>query len=460
MSGISISHPEENSTLRHILNDVKMHLWTTGLWLLIGYLVKDYKAAIVAIVVTVLLTYGIEAIAPRTYTSGPPKQDLKHFLLPIIYTLPVLSFGLIHFKSAKALKLLLYWALMTGLASTLNTGGLDQFFNSIMRIFGFRNGLDFRIPLGESRYRTISVLRIFSSEFFIVIRLTVFWWVYQYIKSDQPFFKNLNTVPEGSINSRLSFSVFYWGFRLILWVIAFGLLSYVAAIFRMPFDIVMIIRILLGVLGTIVIASIYRNVLLAHYVEKNTYPNWQFFLLNIPIANFFAWLSCVLKFDKTKNEVVTQEYFSNLKSRFIEYDKNGGLKVVVIIFSIISMLYQLNRAGLRIDGPSRDGALMLCFISMISLSLIIWFLYSKDAYIPLLVLSASAIFVTIVIRNPDYLYPTMASSIINLVVYYGLFHFDDLKLSSVSATQAYKDSLKPKTKPKFVFPLNGNNEEE
>ena len=460
MSGISISHPEENSALRHILNNLKMHLATIALWVLIGYLTKDYKSAIAALVVTVLLRYGVEALSPRTYTSGPPKQDLKHFLIPILYVLPPLTFGFLHFKNTKAFKFILYWALMFGLVIALNPGGLERILSSITRIFGFRDLFELRISTGESSYRTISIFRIFGSEFFLIVRLTVFWWIYEYIKSDRPFFKNLNTVPEGSINNRLAFSVFYWGFRIILWIIGIGLISYIGRGFRMPFDIVAMIRILFCMLGIVVAGSIYRNILIAHFVDRNKYPNWGFFLLNIPIINFFTWLQLLINFNHIETKIASQEHFSNLKNQFIHYGKNSVLKVVIILISVFSMLYQLNRAGFRIDGPSRDGALMLCIVSLISLGFIIWFLSSKHAYIPLLVMSAASIFATMVIREEAFLVPTMASSIVNLVIYYGLFHFDDLKLSSVSATQAYKDSLKPKRKSKFVFPLNAGNEEE
>jgi len=123
MSGISISHPSENTDLRKALNLGKGAFIVIAFWMLVGYLCKDFKTATIALVISLAINYGIETIFSRT-NGAMPAKDLKFYLFSIAGLLPFIIFGLIHFKSSNGLKLILCWAIIWGLGICLNSHGL------------------------------------------------------------------------------------------------------------------------------------------------------------------------------------------------------------------------------------------------------------------------------------------------------------------------------------------------
>jgi len=431
MHGISISHPQENTDLRLALNKLNSFLVILSFWLLIGYLCKNYKAAIIAMIVTMALNFGLDLLFPKEYTSTTTTKGIKYYLIAISGILPYLAFGFIYFKSPKALKLIIYWAIIWGLSVTLDTRGFERMVEGLTRIFGWRDIFEIHIPTSETGYRPISILRLLTTELFLIVRLAVFWWVIQFIQSKKSFWNYLHTFYDSAANDRFSFSILYWSFRIILFVAGFGLISFMAMSFRFPFDLMRILRILMATFALIVTAAIYRNMLVSHFAQNNKYPAGTFFLLNVPVINCFAWLYMIINFNaKPKDQEQTSQIKNNLpelKSSFIENSRNGGWKIIIILMTLFSMLYQLNRAGLRIDGPSRDGAYTLLMTSLVALILVLWFLYNKHAYIPLIVISCIGIIITVLLRNEAFLYPTLASSLINIMIFYGLFYFDELK---------------------------------
>ena len=96
--------------------------------------------------------------------------------------------------------------------------------------------------------------------------------------------------------------------------------------------------------------------------------------------------------------------------------------------TIVSMLFQLSRAGLRIDGPSREGAFEILLTTLISFIFLLWYLYNKNSYVPLMIFSCLGIVLATFMRDETYIFPSMATNIINLVILYGLFYFDEMQL--------------------------------
>ena len=117
----------------------------------------------------------------------------------------------------------------------------------------------------------------------------------------------------------------------------------------------------------------------------------------------------------------------NLKEKFVVEEKNGIWKGLFLIFTFFHMVYQLNRAGFRLDGPSRDGSVILLISFLISFFLLLWFLYYRHSYFPLLILLTVNIVLVTALREETFFQTSVASSIINVVLYFGLFHFDHLK---------------------------------
>ena len=324
MYGISISHPHDNIELRIILNKVKSILAPISFWILIGYICKDYKAAVLALLVYIGLYFGFEKFYPKIYPNTFSPKDIKYYLFPISGILPVLTFGFIHFKNSKAIKLIIYWVIIWGLSISLNTYGFERMIDGLTRIFGMRGLFEFHIPIGESSHRSISILRVLNNELFLIVKMTVFWWIYQIVKSNQSLWDSMNTIYVTSANDRFSYSIIYWSFRIMLFIAGFGIVSFITNSFRSPLDIITFTRTIMGTIALIITASIYRNMLLSYFIYRNKYPGNEFFLLNIPIINFFMWLYSIVTYKTPYSEVSTtsqmQKNFIELKSRFVQIE--------------------------------------------------------------------------------------------------------------------------------------------
>jgi len=240
----------------------------------------------------------------------------------------------------------------------------------------------------------------------------------------------LHTCSSTQAIDRISYTVIYWGFRILLFVAGLGLVSYIGQTFRFPIDILTILRIVVASGAIIITACIYRNFLVSHFADRESYPGGLFFLLNIPILNIFAWMYSLVNFKIPKSEGIDANEltskFTELQTKFIKDNRNTGWKIILLVITAFSLLYQLNRAGFRIDGPSRDGAYMTLLVSLITFTLALWYLFNKKAYIPLLVICCANIFLVGILRDDSFLQPTMASTLVNLVLFYGMFYFDEL----------------------------------
>ncbi len=428
--GYSISRPSENTDVRMFLNKLKELLSTGVFWMLVGYISKDNKAAIIALILSIAIHFGVDVFLPNT-SRMVPTMSYQFYLRLILSVIPILIFGLVHFKSSLGLKFIGFWIIIWSLTITFDPSNFERMIEGFTRMIGWRKPFEIRISTGENSYRPISIFRILHRELFLIVKLCIFWWIYQLIKTKQSILGAMQTCYDMAKIDRLSYSAIYWSLRIFLFVGGLGIVSFIANSFRLPFDMVLIIRVMIGTGALVIVAAIYRNFLVSHFAHRSQYLGGLYFLLNIPIVNVLAWLYALITFDIPPNAAdessSQQERFTQLKSDFVKENKNNGWKIVIIVFTSFTLLYQLNKAGFRIDGPSRDGAYMTFLISLVLFCLVLFFLYNKNAYKPLLTLFCLNVVLIAIYRNESFLYPAMATSIINMVLFYGMFYFDELK---------------------------------
>lgn len=430
MHGYSISSPETNTDLRVLLNRSKTILWLTSFWMLVGYMTKDFRSATAALAVAIGINFATNAF----YAKGSMtilQKNVLYYLVAVSNVIPFLVYGYLHFKEKKAFKLVLAWLITFGLSIALDSTGFERTIGVFLRTMDLRDVFEFHVSTGENGYRVINMLQIVSREIYFILSICVFWWVYLRIRDDQPIWKNLNTLYDCSSHDRLSFSIVYWTFRFFLFIASFGIVTYVTRSFSFPFDIVGLFRVGIAAAALVLVTAMYRNFLISHFAHRNQYPGGEFLLLNIPVINIPIWIFTLIRFESTRSVATEKsellQNFNQLKSQFVSDSRNGGWKIFIILISLVSMIYQMDRAGFRIDGPSRDGAFIVVIASIASFCMLLWFLYDKNAALPFIVLACLSLFFVALLRNESLVYPSMASSIINLVLFYGMFYFEEFK---------------------------------
>ena len=426
MAGINISNPEKNTTLRFVLNNFHYVIYTSSFWLLIGYLCKDIKAGVIATIVGIVGYIIVNAYFPMNYYR-PSDIDTGRILRILVGVLPYIAFGLVHFNYSKVsntFKLLFCWAILFGVTISFYNDGLSLLFGRNMFSNSFTEIFQIEVPR-ENGSAYINLFSLFKGQLIIILQVVVFWWIYQYIVGNKPKKDVLLTCYDNSKLDRFTFSAIYLSFRILLFAAGLGLAMAIAQSFRQSFNPILILQVIFAVLGLILTASIYRNFLVSHFVQRNVYPRALYFWLNVPFLNFLAWIYALIRFD-TGNNKTTSTYnfshqFKDLQDKFAGYDRNAIWKILIILLVSVSLFMQNGRSGY-------GGAdLMGILVAALTFIVLIWYLFSKEAFMFLLILNSIAIVIIALVRNEMLVQPTMAAGIINLIVYYGLFYFDELK---------------------------------
>ncbi len=362
-------------------------------------------------------------------------MDLRKFLISFSRILPFLVFGLIHFRRIKGVYLaLMFWFIDWGAGIGHHTAPFNNIKNGVFRIVGIRDPLIWRVPNGEQSYKLIYPFQQIYYQSIVVLEVLIFWWVYNSISNGKDILKNLMTIPNNPNINRVTYSIIYWSMRLFLFVAGLGVATYLSRMASLGFNVFSSLRVLVYSLSIIIVAFIYRNFLVSWSVSRGRYPRGTYFLLNLPVINLFVWAYSLFNYRKpyvapNKADDSVTEY---VKSRFIQEGKNGGLKIILMLFFFISSLYQLHRAGFRIDGPSREGADLLAYMLCFSFFFVLWYLYDHKATAVLLVMTCLGLLLPTIFGYQGLQTIVMGSTIINIIVYFGLFHFDHLKWDIVS----------------------------
>jgi len=426
MSGISISHPEENTDMRLWLNKLKGIMLTSAFWLAVGHVTKDYKAAIGGLMTSLLIQFGTQHFYSRQpYGSTPTVTRL--LVDVIVDMLPYLTFGAIHFRNSLAFKLLAVWAFSWGLGVAYDPHVFERMVEGLTRIVGIRDPFEIRVSTGETSYRPISVLRLITNGVITLSNFVVFWALYSIIKSGKSLWTGLHTCEQDNESNRLTHSIVYWSLRLVLFVTALGIASFIGNSFRQPLNAYVIVRVAAYGYAIIVLSATYRNFLVSYFASRGSYPGGLYFWLNIPLVNIIAWIYNMVTFQRPIASDQMSNSIATTTSNFKAEGRNNGWKIVIILMTIISSLYQLNRAGLRIDGPSRDGVFWVLTTLFITFALLVWYLYDKNAYAVLIAIFIGNLVVVSVVRSEAMLQPSISTGLVNAVLFYGLFYFDELK---------------------------------
>ena len=92
------------------------------------------------------------------------------------------------------------------------------------------------------------------------------------------------------------------------------------------------------------------------------------------------------------------------------------------------MAMQLNNTSLGFLNPNRGLPESPILMVIITLALTIWYMFDWKALMPLYFIQCFGIFSIVFFQMQDSLSIMIGAGLINMMVYYSLFHFDHLKL--------------------------------
>lgn len=476
LNGLDINEP--NSFLRVFISQFYQFLVTLVFWIAVYIITKEKRAVLTVMALQMLLfiyavyifytTKDLHGVM-NSYTTFHRGVDLLSFTL----------FGLLHFRNAKGLYLLFAWLIVYGITSG------PWFTNSFSKFNGMVNLLDLdrmfrlRIPGKDGSYKYVDFLRPFYAQFYVLFDLIIFWFVYSLIKAGKSFDLTLRTIRLTPVINQLTFSLIYWPLRILLLVAAFGILSLVAVSFQRALTLTVMIQLAAACFSIFVVGSLYRNFLTDYLVSKGRSPGWLYWFLNIPILSFFAWIytffipaqsSSSNEYDTPTDEEQTQlspdtgvkpsvqelvepgeqpsteevtstyegppVYHAHpLQNDFIDEGRNTMIKVILILFSIGLMAMQFSHTSLGFLRPNAGLPESPILLLMITLALTIWYMFDWKAMLPLFFIQCFGILSIAFFQMQDSLSTMIGAGLVNMMVYYSLFHFDHLKLINPSPVE-------------------------
>lgn len=474
--GISLT--SSNSLLRVILNEAIRFSSILVFWFAVMFMTKDAVACTAAIVIKAMSLIYIRSLF--LYTSDLSQEEIMALMdkvnaVRIIANITAYSvFGLLHFKRLKGLLLLFVWLIVYGITSGAVFTTENSYLNTLLKLFDLDQLFYFKLKTEAGGIKYVDLLSPFYTQLYLLFDFLIFWFVYTLIKAGKSFDLSLRTIQLNPIINQLTFSLIYWPLRILLFIAAFGVLGLAAGSFQREAILTVLMQIAAACFSIFVTGSLYRNLLTDYLVSKGRSPGWLYLFLNVPIVSFFAWIytffipskssftlspysnivaaqdqsmdiseidtptresSKTEELDTAETNEPTYEgpdvyYLHPLQTYFAENERNITIKIVLIFFSIGLFLWQFNNVNLGIGRSGSGWTESSIIMAVVTIALTIWYMFDWRAMLPLFFIQCFGLFNIVFFQMQGHYASVAGAGLINLMVYYSLFHFDHLKLKN------------------------------
>jgi hypothetical protein len=441
--GLLVDKP--NSILRHAANKLNDFVVIVAFWGVVWYITKDLRASLVAGVIHLfqLLTY------PIAFGLHPSPEDafqLITMLNHITQCCAFAVFGLLHFKQARGLWMGLVYVVMLGVSVGISGDTYFTMIESLFRIFQIRDPFTIEIERDNGGVVHINYLGMMLVKLLEVLQLCIFWFIYHLVRFPGHLHTRLRVTPIIQRISPLTYSIIYWTLRLTLFVSVLGFIEVLVRISKHGFGSPAWFLTLCFCIGIYVVASLYRNFLSAYLVTKGKYPSYTYWFLNIPVLHVIAWITTLFVKSKPPVRIPPVESLDeepetageheivmlDVQADFLRSNKNETIKILVLVFTGL-FLYK----GQWLFGESYSQSIPTGSLWMIVIGLLVlvWYMIEKRLLFPLFVIQSLFILIMVMLIEPESYSNIVVFGLVNLVLYYSLFHFDDIQFVDLDEVQ-------------------------
>ncbi|MFT4600851.1 MAG: hypothetical protein ACI857_001028 [Arenicella sp.] len=361
-------------------------------------------------------------------------------------------FGLLKYETNKGWYFALIPLLVFGNSMVFNSYQYVDAFDRLFRLIGLRD--TFSAELFSNGLRVDYLIQIVILVISYIPVFLVAHYIMRAIKNPKLFNFTLTRIEiEEEEMSKLSFSIIFWSFRIYVLSILLNNIEYYGFYMQEDLWLMIALLVIMCAVGVYVFISVYRNFLVAFTVKLNNYPSWQFLGLNIPILNIFVWwYTLSLKptekedgdiveddlLDNTADSQIDSPDFGNLKQRFLKSGKNQGIKGLLLALLLLSLFLPVIIAG-GVRGSSALSYLVV--ITFVTLAFFAW--YVSD-YRAAFILSALILVLALVLGlwpYNSYGAENVLVSLVNIFLYFAVFHFDKIQLYSPKKAEVQVDDF-------------------
>ncbi len=410
-------------------------------WWSVGEVTGERRAAYLAFSVNLLSFIFLITMAFSSYKLSRN----TNFIIGMLTSMTSYGlFGWLRFKNKKALWLLIA---VIAYAGVTNLTQYKSVFSAVGGLIGggFLEDLFLlSIRISETSSKSIYILEMVYQALQLPLQFLLFFFVYDKINENKMDWKLTTTVIPNRLTAT-SYSMIYHTLRFMLFALLFGGLAHLSSVAELS-NIRMAWMLLSFALGVYVLASFFRNFVTGYLANRGKKPSWQYLIMNIPILHIFAWIHTLLiPLPKEKEEDVTLDEdtkalhrVENVQKNFGYSDHNQIVKVVLVLFMIISLISRMSKAGMTFDNMGGNILILLVY-SVVSIVLALWYMNDHRA-MPILLMVEISLILIIAFLMPDFFQvPIFVGGLINLVVYFSLFHVDKMTFTTLGKLTEEKE---------------------
>ena len=339
------------------------------------------------------------------------------FATPLSFTV----YGLLKYKNSRAFYFFLFGLVYLGIGHAARSFYYVDGIHDLYRLITFRGtGLWFdSYDYAQYIYQLFSAARAFTI-------ILLFFMFKRFVENPNSFSIHGKKFELESVRlNKVEFSVIFWLMRILIisvLLIDGSLLKY--ALREEGFNLEILFHMLKLTVGVFYLLAIYRHILLQYNIQNNKFPSWQYLGLSIPIINIFVWIFLLASKTKEPEELDSEIEAPNIeriKKAFIKDGKNGGIKnLIVILYLLVLLIFSFT--GIH---QGNIGVIAFAVIQIaISVAILAWYIYSEYVQIALIIILTLSPFLILVMDGNTALEWNIYGSMINIVVYHVLFHFD------------------------------------
>jgi hypothetical protein len=404
-------------------------LFNGVLWFGIAKLTRQKEYALSGFAIQNILLIAITIEPDMDLIIGLNKYLLILFLNVFAFT----YFGYKLFGNKNGL-----WFGLIGLLH-LNLGSCSSLLFELFNMIGIRGLVFIDIHLGEGKIYPLDILGSIYVSFRNVVLLILFNYAYLLLRKYEikKVINLFDNIVNMNFQNRISFSIVFWLMRI-------GLLSLYGNLLLIRLTsvnsyLIFLIELTCFTFTFYVISIVYRNFLTSYFVyQKDKYPSWLYYFLNIPFFNIIAWAVLMLKHDEKnestpldefefENEVTKQNTVFRLKSNFENAGKNRWIKVLPYLGLSIVFFTQL---VMMLEYHQMDGLMFLAITTAVAFTFLYFYLEHKNGLYYYLGYQIVLMILVSFFRIEFLVELISPQSMVMLIVLYPLFHFDKLKFES------------------------------
>ena len=293
-------------------------LQTAGIWVAVALAFKQWKAALIALgIALVIMAWAYFSYKRGFLNNAPFAVRYLYDLLLNLYFTPVLVFAILCFGKRGILYFLPF--ILIGNVIIIMQVGWNYLERSPYNSWYFLFDIDrlLEVPMGG---RSFHALNLFKFTNYIAVTTCMFIFIGEAYTAatNPPKWKQLLRIDLSTNYTKAGAITLFYSLRLLISIMVMGLIAFSMAYsgtghfgFRDIKPITIILAIVCGIALLVFLIRYYRKFLVEYFIAHKQTTQWLFWLVNMPIIGMLVFPLAALSFSEKATEEERTQFFYN-----------------------------------------------------------------------------------------------------------------------------------------------------